>query len=166
VRSAEGLLSTRNCNWLALPVAPATHQPVLGDTQGNVSRQLAGRWFWGVEMCTSAATRGQRALLRFFNYSGEEKRAVPRPWGAAPEGLAGMPELRPLFPVHRGRTGRRYGLAFRRELIADRRANDGMHDLRGIAQSQAQAGVAASNHRPLITSNPYKTLGSHDQRKM
>jgi hypothetical protein len=45
-------------------------------------------------------------------------------------------------------------------------ANDGMHDLRGIAQSQAQAGVAASNHRPLIALDPYKTLGGHDQRKM
>jgi hypothetical protein len=40
-----------------------------------------------------------------------------------------------------------------------------MHDLRGNAQSQAQAGVAASNHRPLITLDPYKALGSHDQRK-
>jgi hypothetical protein len=44
-------------------------------------------------------------------------------------------------------------------------ANGGMHDLRGIAQSQAQAGVAASNHRPLIALDPYKTLGGHDQRK-
>jgi hypothetical protein len=41
VRSAEGLPSTRNwpSRW---PLLPATHQPAPGDTQGNVSRQLAG----------------------------------------------------------------------------------------------------------------------------
>jgi hypothetical protein len=33
--------------------------------------------------CTSAATRGQRALLRFFISSTLVKRAVPRPSGAA-----------------------------------------------------------------------------------
>jgi hypothetical protein len=75
-------------------VAPATHQPDPGDTQGNVSRQLAGAVVLGGWSCTSAATRGERALLRFFNSSGLVKRAVPRPSGAAPEGLAGMPELR------------------------------------------------------------------------
>ena len=32
--------------------------------------------------------------------------------------------------------------------------NDGKHDLGGNAQFQAQAGVAGSNHRPLITSDP------------
>jgi hypothetical protein len=48
---------------------------------------------------------------------------------------------------------------------ADRLANDGKYDLGGNAQSQAQAGVAASNHRPLITLDPFKALGSHDQRK-
>jgi hypothetical protein len=80
-------------------VAPVTHQPAPGDTQGNASRQLAGAVVLGGGVsCTSAATRGQRALLRFFNSSGEEKRAVPRPSGGPPEGLAGMAELRPLFP--------------------------------------------------------------------
>jgi hypothetical protein len=38
------------------------------------------------------------ALLRFFKPTGEEKRAVPRPSGAAPEDLTGMAELRRLFP--------------------------------------------------------------------
>jgi hypothetical protein len=86
--------------YLALPVAPATHQPALGDTQGNMSRQLAGAVVWGGWSSTSAATRGQRAaLLRFFNSSGLVKRAVPRPCsGGPPEGLTGMAELRRLFP--------------------------------------------------------------------
>jgi hypothetical protein len=79
-------------------VAPVTPQPAPGDTQGNVSRQLAGAVVLGGWSCTSAATRGQRALLRSFNSSGLVKRAVPRPWGTAPEGLAGMAELRRLFP--------------------------------------------------------------------
>jgi hypothetical protein len=48
--------------------------------------------------CTSATTRGQWALLRFFNSSDLVKRAVPRPSAPGAEGLAGMAELRPLFP--------------------------------------------------------------------
>jgi hypothetical protein len=83
-------------------VAPGTvtHQPAPDDTQGNVSRQLAGAVVGGGWSCTSGATRGQRALLRFFNSSGlvKVKRAVPGPSGAAPEGLAGMAELRALVP--------------------------------------------------------------------
>jgi hypothetical protein len=48
VWSAEGLPSTSTRNWqLALPVAPVTHQPAPGDTQGNVSRQLRGGGFGG-----------------------------------------------------------------------------------------------------------------------
>jgi hypothetical protein len=103
VRSVEGLPSTRN--WpFRWPLSPVTHQPAPGDTQGNVSRQPpAGRGGgFGGWSCTSAggATRGQRALLRFFNSSGEEKRAVPRPsrpgWPGRPG--RGMAELRPLFP--------------------------------------------------------------------
>ena len=84
-------------------MVPATHQPAPGDTQGNVSRQLAGAVVLGGWSCTSATTRGQRALLRFFNSSGLVKRAVPRPSGTVPEaGLAGMAELRVLVP---GRAG-------------------------------------------------------------
>ena len=79
-------------------MAPVTHQPAPGDTQGNVSRQLAGAVVLGGWSCTSAATRGQRALLRFFIPSGLVKRAVPRPSAAAAEGLAGMAELRVLVP--------------------------------------------------------------------
>jgi hypothetical protein len=48
--------------------------------------------------CTSAATRGQRALLRYFISSGLVKRAVPRPSATVAEGLAGMAELRVLVP--------------------------------------------------------------------
>jgi hypothetical protein len=94
VRRAEGLPSTRNwpSRWPLSPTSPL-HAP--GDTQGNVSRQLAGAQLHPV--AGSAATRGQRALLRSFISSGLVKRAVPRPSGAAPEGLAGMAELRPLF---------------------------------------------------------------------
>jgi hypothetical protein len=35
---------------LALPVAPVTHQPAPGDTQGNVSRQLVGAVVLGTEL--------------------------------------------------------------------------------------------------------------------
>jgi hypothetical protein len=55
---------------LALPVAPVTHQPAPGDTQGNLSRQLAGAVVLGGWSCTSAATHRQRALLRPFISSG------------------------------------------------------------------------------------------------
>jgi hypothetical protein len=76
------LPSTRN--WpFRLPASggpcqlPPAHQPAPGDTQGNATRQLAGVvvvvWGGGGWSCTSAATRGQRALLRFYNSSGEEK---------------------------------------------------------------------------------------------
>jgi hypothetical protein len=41
------------------------------------------------------AARG--ALLRFFNSTGYEKRAVPRPLGAPPEGMGGVAELRRLL---------------------------------------------------------------------
>jgi hypothetical protein len=60
----QGLPSTRS--QLALPVAPATHthQPAPGDTQGNVSRQLAGAVVLGAELRQRAhAVRG--ALLQF-----------------------------------------------------------------------------------------------------
>jgi hypothetical protein len=53
-----------------LPVAPATHQPAPGDTQGNASRrQLAGRWFWGAELHLHqrrySRAAGASALLQF-----------------------------------------------------------------------------------------------------
>jgi hypothetical protein len=94
----------RGCLARAIGPSPSggpCHPPARRDTQGNVSRQLAGAVvLGGVWSCTSAATRGSRhrALLRFFSSSGEGKRAVPRPSGAAPEGLTGIAELRPLFP--------------------------------------------------------------------
>jgi hypothetical protein len=69
-----------------------------------------------------------------------------------------MAELRPLFPGGAG--GRRRSKArLSSPKRADRRTNDGMHDLRGNAQSQAQPVVAASNHRPLIALGPYNTMG-------
>jgi hypothetical protein len=44
VWGAEGLPSTRNWPFARAfaPVAPVTHQPAPGDTQGNVIRQVAG----------------------------------------------------------------------------------------------------------------------------
>jgi hypothetical protein len=148
---AEGLPSTRNA--LALPVAPVTHtcthQPAPGDTQGNVSRQLAGAVVLGGAAAPAPPLAGrQRALLRFFISSGLVKRAVPRPSAPGAEGLAGMAELSPIFPGG-GRRRCKPRLSFPKR--TDRRTNDGMHDLGGNAQSQAQAGVAGSNHRPLIT---------------
>jgi hypothetical protein len=65
-----------------------------------------------------------------------------------------MAELALLFPGGAGGGAPRVFFSFPNERL--RRTNDGMHDLRGNAQSQAHAGVAASNHRPLITSDPYK----------
>jgi hypothetical protein len=41
---------------------------------------------------------------RFFNSIGLVKRAVPRPSATVAEGLAGMAELRPLFPGGPGGT--------------------------------------------------------------
>jgi hypothetical protein len=114
---------------------------------------------FGGRSCTRAHTR---RVGRSFNSSAYEKRAVPRPSAAVAEGLAGMAELRPLFPVGgRRRSKTRPGFP----KGTDRRAYGGMHGLGGNAQSQAQAGVAASGHRPLITLDPYKALWSHDQRK-
>ena len=113
---------------------------------GRRCEPLAGRGGgFGGWSCTSAHTR---RVGRFFNSSALVKRAVPRPSGAAPEGLAGMAELAPLFPGG-GRRRCKTRLSFPKR--TDRRTNDGMHDLGGNAQSQAQAGVAGSNHRPLIT---------------
>ena len=70
------------------------------------------------------------------------------------EGLAGMAELGPLFPggAGGGKPLLLHASFFVFPTIA--RTNDGMCDLGGNAQSQAQAGVAASNHRPLITLDP------------
>jgi hypothetical protein len=76
-----------------------------------------------------------------------------------------MAELRVLFP---GGAGGGKPLLLRASFLVFptlRRTNDGMYGLGGNAQSHAQAGVAASNHRPLITLDPYKALGSDDQRK-
>jgi hypothetical protein len=77
VGGADGLPRTRNWTF-RWPLPPASSPQVI-DTQGNVSRQAAGQGggFGGGWSCTSAATRGQRALLRFFNSSGLVKRAVP-----------------------------------------------------------------------------------------
>jgi hypothetical protein len=96
VERGGGLPSTRN--WpFRWPLSPTSPPQVVRDTQGNEPPADRGGGFGGWS-CTSAATRGQRALLRFFNSSGLVKREVPGPLGAAPEGLAGMAELRPLFP--------------------------------------------------------------------
>ena len=63
---------------------------------GRRCEPLAGRGGgFGGWSCTSAH---RRRVGRFFNSSALVKRAVPRPSGAAPEGLAGMAELSPLFP--------------------------------------------------------------------
>jgi hypothetical protein len=59
-----------------------------------VSRWLVGMVGLGAELHQRPhAARG--ALLQFECL---RKRAVSRPSGAAPEGLTGMAELRPLFP--------------------------------------------------------------------
>jgi hypothetical protein len=107
--------------------------------------------------CTSVATRagsGRSCASSIRVASGLVKRAVPRPSGTVPEGLAGMAELRVLVP---GGAGGRKPLLLRAYFFVFptlRRTNDGMCDLGGNAQPQAQAGVAASNHRPLITLDP------------
>jgi hypothetical protein len=141
---------------LALPVAPVTHQPAPGDTQDNVSRQLAEAVVLGGGAAPAPPPAGSgRSALRFFNSSGLVKRAVPKPSRAARQGLAGMAELRVLVPGG-GRRRSKTRLSFPKR--ANRRTNGGMHDLGGNAQSQAQAGVAASNHRPLITLDTSKAF--------
>jgi hypothetical protein len=102
---------------------------------------------------------GAPALLQFDWLS---KTRGAQAFGARPRGPGRDGRVRPIFP---GGGRRRSKARLRFPKRADRRTNDGMHDLGGNAQSQAQAGVAASNHRPLITSDPYKALGSHEQRK-
>jgi hypothetical protein len=109
VWSAEGLPSTRNLpfRWPLPPTSP----PQVIPKQGNVSRtSWPGRWVGGGWVgggwwsCTSTATRGKRAPLRFFDSSGLVKRAVPRPSGPGPEGLTGVAGIRDTPPVH-GFTG-------------------------------------------------------------
>jgi hypothetical protein len=63
-----------------------------------VSRWLVGVVGLGAEICSSAHTR---RAGRFFNSSAEEQRAVPRPPGPGPEGLAGTGGEKPLlFTTH------------------------------------------------------------------
>jgi hypothetical protein len=65
----------RTIAQLVLPVAPVTHQPAPGDTQGNVSRQLAGAVVFGVELLISCQLRRSahtRRVGRFFNRSAQE----------------------------------------------------------------------------------------------
>jgi hypothetical protein len=67
-----------------------------------------GWWFWGVTLHQrSAPPLAARGTGCFFNSSGEEKCALSRPSGPGPEGLAGMAELRPLFPGGLGARRRR-----------------------------------------------------------
>jgi hypothetical protein len=100
VARAEGL---QGC--LARAIGPSggpCHPPARPRSYPRQCEPPAGRGGgFGGWSCTSATTRGQWALLRFFNPSGLVKRAVPRPYAPGAEGLAGMSgmaELRPLFP--------------------------------------------------------------------
>jgi hypothetical protein len=85
-----------------------------------VSRQLAGAVVWGGwRSCTSATTRGQRALLRSFSSIRLTKKKTRgaqavRAWPG--KGLAGVAELRRLFPGGQEEQAK-HAFAFRRELI-------------------------------------------------
>jgi hypothetical protein len=78
-------------------MAHIAHQPGPVCLEGGVSRWLV------VGVVGLGAELHQRPHGRFFNSSALGKRAVARPSGAAPEGLAGMAELPPLPPGVRGR---------------------------------------------------------------
>ena len=93
VRSAEGLSSTHNWpfRWPLSPTPPQVIPKAM-----YVSRQLAGAVVWGGWSCTSAATRGQRALLRFFNSLEYLAKKNARAWPGWPA------ELAPLFPKGSG----------------------------------------------------------------
>ena len=70
--------------------------PALPSVCGRQFEPLAGRGGgFGARSCTGAAVV---AFGCFFKSSGGEKRAVPRPSGAAPEDMAGFAALRPLPP--------------------------------------------------------------------
>ena len=60
-----------------------------------MSRWLVGVVGLGAELYPRPHTR---RVGRFCNSSGLEKHAVPRPSAPGAEGLAGVAELRPLFP--------------------------------------------------------------------
>jgi hypothetical protein len=78
-------------------MAHIAHQPGPVCLEGGVSRWLV------VGVVGLGAELHQRPHGRFFNSSALGKRAVARPSGAAPEGLAGMAELPPLSPGGSGR---------------------------------------------------------------
>jgi hypothetical protein len=98
VWSAEGLPSTRN--WpFRLPVAPVTHQSAPGDTQGNVSRQLARAVVLGGRSCTRAHSHAARGALLQFEWLRKTRGAQAFRSSSGRPGRDGCAaELRPLFP--------------------------------------------------------------------
>jgi hypothetical protein len=78
-------------------VAPATHQPAPGDTQDNVSRQLAGAVVLGGGAAPAPPLVGNGRFCASSIRVAKENARCPGLPGLArkPEGLAGMAELRP-----------------------------------------------------------------------
>jgi hypothetical protein len=161
LKGCLALPSTRNWPY-RWPLSPTSPPQVMRDAQGNVSRQLAR----AVDLGGGAAPAPTRGAW------GASAIRVPGPSGAAPEGLAGMAELRPQFPRGGwvgGGGGAKHVLAFRRELIGVQTTectNARPRRKCAVPGTSWRSWVAASNHRPLITSDLYKALGSQDQREM
>jgi hypothetical protein len=88
---------------------PPTNPPQV-DTQGNASRQLAGAVVLGSGAAPAPPLAGSGRSCTSCSSSirvpKKNARCPGRAWGAAPEGLAGMAELRPLFPGGGGGGGR------------------------------------------------------------
>jgi hypothetical protein len=64
--------------------------------EGGVSRWLVGVVGLGAEL--HQRPHAARGVLLPFEYLCIRKTRVSRPWGTLPQGLAGVSELRPLFP--------------------------------------------------------------------
>jgi hypothetical protein len=127
---------------------PVAHGPPRGGPKAMRAASWPGRWFRGVELHPRPHT-ARGVLLRF--------EWLRKPRGAqAFRSSSGRPGWLSYVRCSPGGGRRRSKTRPSSPKRTDRRANDGMHDLGGNAQSQAQAGVAASNHRPSITSDPYK----------
>jgi hypothetical protein len=136
-------------------VAPATHQPAPGDTQGNVSRQLAGAVVLGGGAAPAPPLAGSGRSCAPSIRAAKKNARCPGLRALCPEAWSGW-----LSYAHWSRGGQEEEehhapfLVFP-TIAACKRRN--ARPTGGNAQSQPQVGVAASNHRPLIISDPSST---------
>jgi hypothetical protein len=165
VRSAEGLPSTRN--WPFRWPLPPTSRPAPGDTQGNVSRQLAGAVVLGGGAAPAPPLAGSaRSCASSIRVPKKNARCPARPSGAAPEGLAGMAELRPLSVP--GRARRRSKTRLQSSVVSPRGSCPSMttESLGQMFIFHSTSDVANRDHRPSLDYlGPTRRKKAHDQRK-